>query len=70
MRASRISSWEEEEEEGKGPGDLKYYYGMSKKYLEGREFSEELIDYVVSHENKWLRNVFRNYIQYLYQYQL
>jgi len=48
------------------PETLKYYRSIFKKYLEGKELSEELIDYVVSHENKWLRNVFRHYIQYLY----
>ncbi|MEM4593114.1 MAG: integrase, partial [Sulfolobales archaeon] len=36
------------------------------RHLEGRELSEELVDYVVSHENGWLRNVFRHYVQYLY----
>jgi len=50
----------------KDPETLKYYRSIFKKYLEGRELSEELIDYVVNHENKWLRNVFRHYIQYLY----
>jgi intergrase/recombinase len=48
------------------PETLKYYRSIFKKYLEGRELSEELIDYVVNHPNKWLRNVFRHYIQYLY----
>ena len=48
------------------PETLKYYRSIFKKYLEGRELSEELIDYVVNHENKWVRNVFRHYIQYLY----
>jgi Uncharacterized protein conserved in archaea len=47
-------------------GTLKYYRNLFKKYLEGRELSEQLIDYVVNHPNKWLRNVFRHYIQYLY----
>jgi intergrase/recombinase len=45
---------------------LKYYRSIFKKYLEGKELSEELIDYVANHENKWVRNVFRHYIQYLY----
>jgi intergrase/recombinase len=36
------------------------------RYLEGKELSEQLIDYVINHENKWLRNVFRHYTQYLY----
>ncbi|MEM0237670.1 MAG: integrase, partial [Desulfurococcus sp.] len=48
------------------PETLKYYRNLFKKYLEGKELSEQLIDYVVNHENKWLRNVFRHYIQYLY----
>ena len=45
---------------------LRYYRNLFKKHLEGRELSEQLIDYVVSHKNKWLRNVFRHYVQYLY----
>ena len=48
------------------PETLKYYRSLFKRYLEGKELSEQLIDYVVNHENKWLRNVFRHYIQYLY----
>ena len=50
----------------KDPETLKYYKSLFMKYLEGKELSEELIDYVVNHKNKWLRNVFRHYIQYLY----
>ena len=50
----------------KDPETLSYYRNLFKRYLEGKELSEELIDYVVNHENKWLRNVFRHYIQYLY----
>ena len=34
------------------PETLKYYRSIFKKYLEGRELSEELIDYVVNHPNK------------------
>jgi hypothetical protein len=46
---------------------LQYYRSLFMRYLEGKELSEQLIDYVVNHENKWLRNVFRHYIlQYLY----
>jgi intergrase/recombinase len=45
---------------------LQYYKSIFLRYLEGKELSEQLIDYVVNHENKWLRNVFRHYIQYLY----
>jgi len=47
-------------------GTLRYYRNLFKKYLEGKELSEQLIDYVINHPNKWLRNVFRHYIQYLY----
>ena len=45
---------------------IEYYKSLFKKYLEGKTLSEELVEYVVNHENKWLRNVFRHYIQYLY----
>jgi len=45
---------------------LNYYRSLFMRYLQGKELSEQLIDYVVNHENKWLRNVFRHYIQYLY----
>jgi hypothetical protein len=45
---------------------LQYYKSIFLRYLEGKELSEQLIDYVINHENKWLRNVFRHYIQYLY----
>jgi len=48
------------------PGTISYYRSLFKKHLEGKILSEELVEYVVSHENKWLRNVFRHYIQYLY----
>ena len=48
------------------PETVQYYRNLFKRFLEGRELSEELVEYVVSHENKWLRNVFRHYIQYLY----
>jgi len=50
----------------KDPETLKYYRNLFMKYLQGKELSEQLIDYVVNHKNKWLRNVFRHYIQYLY----
>jgi len=49
---------------------LQYYKSIFLRYLEGKELSEQLIDYVVNHENKWLRNVFRHYIQYLYHKRL
>jgi hypothetical protein len=45
---------------------LKYYRSLFKKYLEGRELSRELAEEVARHRNKWLRNVFRHYIQYLF----
>ena len=48
------------------PETIAYYRSLFKRYLEGRSLSEELVDYVVNHENRWLRNVFRHYIQYLY----
>ncbi|MEM2288179.1 MAG: integrase [Sulfolobales archaeon] len=50
----------------KDPETVKYYRNLFKRYLEGKELSEELIDYIVRHQNKWLRNVFRHYVQYLY----
>ena len=45
---------------------LEYYRNLFKKHLEGKVLSQDLIDYVISHPVKWLRNVFRHYIQYLY----
>ncbi|MEM0026041.1 MAG: hypothetical protein QXV41_05685 [Zestosphaera sp.] len=45
---------------------VKYYRSLFKRYLEGKELSEELIDYVIKHQNRWLRNMFRHYVQYLY----
>jgi len=48
------------------PETIKYYKSLFMKYLQGKELSEELVEYVVKHPNKWLRNVFRHYIQYLY----
>jgi hypothetical protein len=45
---------------------MAYYRSLFKRYLEGKTLSEELVEYVVNHENKWLRNVFRHYVQYLY----
>jgi AcrR family transcriptional regulator len=48
------------------PETIKYYRNLFKKHLEGRELSEELIDWVARHPNGWLRNIFRHYIQYLY----
>jgi hypothetical protein len=48
------------------PETIAYYKSLFEKHLEGKALSEELVNYVVNHENKWLRNVFRRYIQYLY----
>jgi intergrase/recombinase len=48
------------------PETIAYYRNLFKKHLEGKTLSEDLINYVVNHKNKWLRNVFRHYIQYLY----
>ena len=48
------------------PETIAYYRSLFMKHLEGKTLSEELVNYVVSHKNKWLRNVFRHYIQYLY----
>jgi hypothetical protein len=48
------------------PETIAYYRSLFKKHLEGKTLSEELVEYVVNHPNKWLRNVFRHYVQYLY----
>jgi len=48
------------------PNTIAYYRSLFSKHLEGRTLSEELVEYVVNHKNKWLRNVFRHYVQYLY----
>jgi hypothetical protein len=48
------------------PETLTYYRNLFKKYLEGKVLTYELVNYVVNHENEWLRNVFRHYAQYLY----
>jgi len=48
------------------PETIKYYKSLFMRYLQGKELSEELVEYVVKHPNKWIRNVFRHYIQYLY----
>jgi intergrase/recombinase len=50
----------------KDPETLKYYKGLFEKHLEGKVLSEDLVNYVINNPNKWLRNVFRHYIQYLY----
>jgi intergrase/recombinase len=50
----------------KDPKTLKYYKGLFEKHLEGKVLSEDLVNYVINNPNKWLRNVFRHYIQYLY----
>jgi intergrase/recombinase len=48
------------------PETVAYYRSLFERYLEGKTLSEELVNYVVNHRNRWLRNVFRHYIQYLY----
>jgi intergrase/recombinase len=48
------------------PETIAYYRNLFKKHLEGKTLSEDLINYVINYKNKWLRNVFRHYIQYLY----
>ncbi|MEM2261625.1 MAG: integrase [candidate division WOR-3 bacterium] len=50
----------------KDPETMAYYRNLFMKHLEGKEISEELVDYVINCENKWLRNIFRHYVQYLY----
>jgi intergrase/recombinase len=50
----------------KSEGTMKYYRNLFKKHLEGKVLSQDLIDYVINYPVKWLRNVFRHYIQYLY----
>ncbi|WP_342788229.1 integrase [Desulfurococcus sp.] len=45
---------------------LRYYRSLFMKYLEGKELSRELAEEVARHRNKWVRNVFRHYIQYLF----
>jgi intergrase/recombinase len=48
------------------PETLRYYKSLFERYLEGKNLSKELVDYVINHPNKWVRNVFRHYIRYLY----
>ena len=48
------------------PKTIGYYRSLFKRYLEGKTLSEELVNQVISNENKWLRNIFRHYAQYLY----
>jgi len=45
---------------------LSYYKSIFMKYLEGRRLNVKLVDEIIRHENKWLRNIARHYIQYLY----
>jgi intergrase/recombinase len=45
---------------------LAYYRSLFDRYLEGRDLSQDLVDYVVNHPNRWVRNIFRHYTQYLY----
>ncbi|MEM1826940.1 MAG: hypothetical protein QXO91_03535 [Desulfurococcaceae archaeon] len=39
----------------KDPETLKYYRSLFKRYIEGRELDEELVEYVIKHENKWFK---------------
>jgi intergrase/recombinase len=48
------------------PNTITYYRNLFKNHLEGKTLNEDIVNYVINHENKWLRNVFRHYIQYLY----
>jgi intergrase/recombinase len=48
------------------PNTVTYYRNLFKNNLEGKTLNEDIVNYVINHENKWLRNVFRHYIQYLY----
>jgi transcriptional regulator with XRE-family HTH domain len=50
----------------KSEDTMRYYRNLFKKHLEGKVLSQDLIDYVINYPVKWLRNVFRHYIQYLY----
>lgn len=45
---------------------LRKYRNLFKRELEGKELSEELVEYIARHPNGWLRNIFRHYIRYLY----
>ena len=45
---------------------LRKYRNLFMRELEGKELSEELVEYVARHPNGWLRNIFRHYIRYLY----
>jgi len=45
---------------------LNYYKKLFRENLEDKQLTPQLVDFVVNHKNKWLRNVFRHYIQYLY----
>jgi intergrase/recombinase len=48
------------------PETLAYYRSLFERYLEGKNLSQKLIDYVINHPNRWVRNVFRHYVRYLY----
>ncbi len=45
---------------------VEYCKTLFKENLKGEELSPQIVDYVINHKNKWLRNVFRHYVQYLY----
>lgn len=38
---------------------LEFRKGLYTTTLKGKELSEKLLDYVINHSNRWLRNVFR-----------
>jgi len=45
---------------------LKDYKSLFMKYLEGKELTPQLVEYVVKHPKQWLRNIFRHYVRYLF----
>jgi len=45
---------------------MSYYKSIFMRYLEGRRLNVKLVDEIIRHENKWIRNIARHYIQYLY----
>ena len=47
-------------------GTLRDYRSLFMKYLEGKELTPQLVEYVVKHPKQWLRNIFRHYVRYLF----
>jgi len=45
------------------PETITYYRNIFKKFLEDKVLNEELINYVINHSNKWVKNIFRHNIQ-------